>query len=142
MEKTMINIRPYELNDHDFICSSYLNSTYYNSLDRSVRLINKFDHDKAMDRKINSMLTESMVLMATPEDDSDLIVGYMIFNQECLHYLYVKKDFRSMGISLLLLKSVDIDNHSQLIITHLSKYSHFITSKLNPNYTYNPFKST
>lgn len=136
----MINIRTYSHDDHDFICSSYLNSTYYNSLDRSTRLVSKFEHDKAMDRKINQLVTDSSVLIATPQDDIDLIVGYLIFDDESLHYVYVKKDFRQMGIALSLIKSVEIENRFQLVYTHLSKYSQYITNKLPPDAYYNPFK--
>jgi hypothetical protein len=136
----MINIRTYHHDDHDFICSSYLNSTYYNSLDRSTRLVSKFEHDKAMDRKINQLVTDNSVLIATPLDDIELIVGYLICNDDCLHYVYVKKDFRQMGIAFKLIKSFGIENVSQLAYTHLSKYSHYITNKLPPDAHYNPFK--
>lgn len=136
----MINIRPYQIIDHDFICSSYLNSTYYNSLDRTVRLVKKIDHDKAMDKKINALVAESVVLVATPENDSDLIVGYILFGFDILHYCYVKKDFRQMGVASRLLKETDLNSSFEVTSTHLSKFSHLILSKLTKSYTYNPFK--
>ena len=132
----MILIRPYRGSDHDFICSSYLNSTYFNSIDKSTRQVKKHDHDLAMDRKINSLIGESVVLVACPEDDPELIVGYLIGVHNVLHYIYVKKDFRQMGVCNELLKYSNLPH--DIFVTHLSKNSAHITSKF-VEYTYNPY---
>ena len=92
------------------------------------------DHDKAMDRKINALIADSMVLVATPDNDNDLIVGYVIFDKSILHFVYIKKDFRQMGFATELIKQSLVN---ETIVTHLSKFSHYL---LKAEYSYNPFK--
>lgn len=132
----MILIRPYKEQDKDFICSSYLNATYFKSMDKSTRLVRKHDHDFAMDRRINDLIAESVVLIACPEDDPDTIVGYLIYVHEILHYIYIKRDFRMMGIANELVKSSGLKD--EIFFTHTSKDYLYII-KAFKFATYNPF---
>lgn len=135
----MILIRPYKEEDHNFICSSYIKSTYFNSIDKTTRMVKKIDHDRAMDKKINEMILSSVVLVAVPEHDTDLIVGYIIFTYDCCHYVYVKNDFRMIGIATELFKAADIPTDS-LIVSHLSKNFIQINNSKNITFEYNPYK--
>jgi GNAT superfamily N-acetyltransferase len=66
---------------------------------------------------IKKLIAESAVIVATPSDDFELIVGYAVFEPEVLHWLYVKSSFRRMGVASELMKHSGLcDNFSY---THL-----------------------
>lgn len=135
----MILIRPYKEADHNFICSSYINSSYFNSMDKSTRMIKKIDHDRAMDRKINEMITQSLVMVAVPEEDPDLIAGFIIFTYDCAHYLYVKQNFRNMGVASELFKKSELPR-TGLIVSHINARALDMMGYLTIKYEFNPFK--
>lgn len=103
-------------------------------------MIKKIDHDKAMDRKINELIASSVVLVACPEDDPELIVGYAIFSFETLHYIYIKQAFRKMGFAHELFKSCTMPENS-ITITHINKPALDIIEHLNLKFEFNPFKA-
>lgn len=131
----MIKLRPYKESDHDFICSSFLNSSYFNSIDTSTKITSKIIHDKGMNKVINNILqTFDTLVVSVPEDD-DLILGYMIHKNDLLFYVYIKQPFRQQGLSKELISKLP-KNHIQTLMT--SKNMHYITQQLK-SWDYNPF---
>jgi GNAT superfamily N-acetyltransferase len=106
-------------------------------------MVNQLDHDKAMDRKINAMLAQSITLVACPESDPDVIVGYVIFTNDCLHYIYVKKSFRGMGVGTDLIKSCtfepDESGRRYVTASHLTQEGVAMLNRLFL-WSYNPYK--
>lgn len=135
----MILIRPYKEEDHNFICSSYIKSTYFNSIDKTIRMVKKIEHDRAMDRKINEMILSSVTLVAVPENDTDLIAGYIMFTYDCCHYVYVKNDFRKMGVATELFKAATLPKEG-LVVSHINKTTLEIMQHLSISFDFNPFK--
>lgn len=132
----MISLRPYKLSDKNFICSSFINSTYHNSIDRSVRICNKLTWASGMDKTINLSLESFDCIIAVPTDDQDLILGYALYKDNVLLYVYVKELFRKQGISKLLLKSIINKDFIQVLFT--SKQMNHVTKQLK-QWEYNPF---
>lgn len=55
---------------------------------------------------INRILKQDgQVVVACPNDDSDMILGWLASEDSCIHYCYVKGAFRKMGIGKQLITS-------------------------------------
>ena len=52
---------------------------------------------------LKKLLDPSMVLVASDPEEDDHIFGYCVFEKDCLHWVYVKKDLRRMGLGTYLL---------------------------------------
>ncbi|NBQ51698.1 MAG: N-acetyltransferase, partial [Marivivens sp.] len=44
-----------------------------------------------------------LVLVASDPEEDDHVFGYCVFERDCLHWVYVKKDLRRMGLGSYLL---------------------------------------
>ncbi len=64
-------------------------------------------HEKLLDNLLGASTTK--VIIACDTQDHELIFGYMAFEPGILHFIYVKKPFRHMGIMHQLLESQSID---------------------------------
>ena len=135
MRILMILIRPYQSTDKDFICSSFIKSTYHNSIDASVKLCNQLTWSVGMNQVINHLIQSSTVLVACLEDDTDLILGYLIYYHDRLIYCYVKQAFRQQGISKELVKELP---ESIKYISFCSKQMNYLTKQLK-TWAFNPF---
>lgn len=133
----MVSVRPYKDTDKDFICSSFINSTYHNSIDASTKICNKLNWSVGMNKTINAIVQTFDISIACLDDDQDLILGYSIYKNDMLCYVYVKTSFRQQGISKLLLENY-LKNTTQHQILFTSKYMSNITKQLS-NWDFNPF---
>ena len=65
-----------------------------------------------MTRTIRRLCDRAQVRVATAPDDDDHLLGFAALSKlddgSELHYVYVKQDFRKMGIARLLLGDVDV----------------------------------
>lgn len=87
-------------------------------------------HDPIVDR----LCLDSRVLVAYFPDVPDEVLGYVIYDKKTIHWLYVKKPYRSSGIANILLEEVFTQASPQF-------YSHRSHSDLPEklNLKYNPY---
>jgi len=52
---------------------------------------------------LKKLLDHSYVLVASDPEEDDHVFGYCVFEKDCLHWVYVKKDLRRMGLGTYLL---------------------------------------
>lgn len=69
-------------------------------------------HEKVARR----LLKQATTLIASPAEDTDIILGYVVYEPGLVHYCYVKPEARGMGIANLLTAHLDVSN---------SRYSHW-----------------
>lgn len=82
----------------------------------------------------------SKVLVAHPKGEPDVILGYLLTEalpsgEEIIHYTYVKKSFRQMGIARALWAKLE---NKEYIFTHYTVDADWIVKKFN-TLTYNPY---
>lgn len=124
MKKGII-VRAVQMDDGPFIYSTWLRGLYYgNDWFRKIDKTSFFDKYRIV---VNNLLTRSTVRVACLEDDQDVIVAYVVYSGNCLHWVYVKKDWRKLGIATALIPD------SIEVVTHLTKRA----AKNNP-YKFDP----
>jgi len=52
---------------------------------------------------LKKILDHSLVLVASDPEEDDHVFGYCVFEEDCLHWIYVKKDLRRMGLGSYLM---------------------------------------
>jgi len=130
-------IRPYKEGDLNFILSTWLKS-YYDALTQyskraQARLAPPHEvffseHQK----KIKERLKASSVFILTTAEDLDQIIGYIVYEGDCLHFCYVKAPFRKMGVARRLKeKLLSVKQYS-----HHTTYSRYVAK----DFIYNPYK--
>lgn len=115
-----LKIRSVSKDDYPFIFNSWLKSlsksfTKNNLTDKNV-------YYQGQHRLIERLLQTSNCHVAVDGDDESIIVGYLIESVEqsvnVVHYIYVKKDFRNMGIAESLLRHANIGRGNNIMFTH------------------------
>lgn len=80
---------------------------------------------------IEALLSRSHCQVACLSQDPTVVLGYVVFAGSTIHWIFVKKAFRKMGIGRALLPERSITT-----VTHLTK----LGKALKPsNWTYDPF---
>ena len=129
----LVTIRPMVETDQNFVSQSWLkslrsSSAYFHSIPEKIY----YDTHRA---SIIKNFENSNCLIAHPNGEPTLIVGYLVYEERdsphyvILHYSYVKRSFRKMGLASLLIDFVSTDR--SLIATHY-------TDKIK-NLTFNPY---
>jgi len=112
-----LKIRSVEKNDYPLIFNSWLKS-----LSKSFSLMDKDMYYQGQHRLIERLLQTSKCHVAVDSEDESIIVGYLVESAlqdvNVVHYIYVKKDFRNMGIAENLLENANIHKGSNIIYTH------------------------
>lgn len=96
------------------------------------------DHDayfQNYDEVIKEMLarTDCQIKIACLKEDPDVILGYCVFENKTVHWIYVKEVWRRIGLSSDLLPT-GFDT-----ITHITDRGKKILDKKYPNTKFNPF---
>lgn len=121
-------LRPPKASDIAFIYSTWLKNLYFgNSWFRSIERKVYFDKYKLV---LDRVLQRSTVLVCCLTDDPDVVLGYVVYEPGILHWIYVKKGFRRLGIGKLLLPQ-DVE-----WITHLTKTGRDLR---RPEWKFDPF---
>lgn len=143
MSELPILIRPYELDDQEFIFNSWLKS--FRESPQCEHLNDKIYYSEHH-RVIEGILDYATTLVAVNPDDPSHIMGYLVYVPWpfVLHYCFTKSLFRKLGVQRKLLahamqQTLADSPHDELII-----YSHwtFHVKKLLKNYplqVYNPY---
>lgn len=126
----MKTFRPAQESDYPLIYATWLRSLYYGS-----------PHYKQMDRKdffdsykqvIALRLNTSKVTVCCLTEDPDVVLGYSVKADDVLHWVYVKRAWRQLGIAKQL-----IGDYS--VATSITKIGKFALNK-DKSKLFNPFK--
>lgn len=119
-----VAIRPHQAADKDFIFHSWLKAyKRYSHFARRIphNIFFRFHH--AILERLLSRPSVS-VLIAHPEGEPDVIIGYLasenepqFYKTKLIHFIYVKSAFRNLGIATALLKEAQI-NPDESQFTH------------------------
>lgn len=101
----------------DFIYATWLKSFRYGSyFAKKIKNEIFFKHHHIVVENILSH-KDTSVLVASIEDDPDLILGYLVMAPKIIHYIYVKDTFRNFGVARSLFKSNET-NLNECQFTH------------------------
>jgi len=94
-----VQIRKHTKEDLPFIYRSWLMGQYYGldlfSLSKKDSFMNAYR--KIIDHILQRPNTE--IQIAALAEDQEIILGYSILEKDALHWVFVKKEFRKMGIA-------------------------------------------
>jgi len=124
-------LRPANESDTNFIVNSWLVSylDHGNWIARPYRRVYFKEHQDI----IKAILYRASVMIATTTEDTTQIIAYIVYDPECVHYLYVKDVFRGFKIAKKL-----------LLLTASRYYSQhtLFSNKVNACLSYNPYLFT
>lgn len=132
MNKTdLVEIRDFLPDDTNFIFATFLRGLYYG--ESWFTLINKNVFMERYHKVAEYLLKKPSITIkiACLKEDQNAILGYAIYENNVLHWVFVKKAWRSIGIAKDLVPS------TIKIVTHLTKSGVSILSK--KNLEFNPF---
>jgi GNAT superfamily N-acetyltransferase len=129
--KAIYKIRQYIESDSNFIVPYW--SRYYKNNSVFTRSIKSSIYFKEHTRLIDKALKDCMTLVACDIKEPDIIYGFIngyVASTNVLNFVYIKKNFRGMGIGRVLINSLFTDKSKKLVCTH---------EKPNWEYDYNPY---
>jgi hypothetical protein len=133
--KPLIRLRPANEEDVNFIFNSWLKS-FRNSA--FARHIPNSIYYTEQHKLIEKLVKNFSVIIACNDEDASQVYGWIcageVQNIFCLHYIYVKHSFRSMGIAKLLFNSFKHDPSTAGIYTHHCRIADTMASKTNMIY--------
>lgn len=138
MQQHDASIRPGLPEDHAFIMSSWLQS--YRDSSEFAKEIPKHVYFKYHHHVLETLLNRpsTQVIIATPKDDPDLIIGYLICEEvgdlRMFHYVYTKRPFSKMGICNLLIEGAPFPMDSRVLATHMTYKGRRIIDRLGLTY--------
>lgn len=97
--------RPMRPTDEAFILDAWRRS-YEGSA--AVKHADREHYRQEMTRTIRRILDKATVRLRVDAEDENTIVGFAAFTGHELHYVYVKKEFRKMGVARALLQDIPI----------------------------------
>lgn len=95
-----ISIRSPQPGDINFILSTALKGLYYGS-----RFWAEVDQDsffKNYEPFFKTLMLKGTIRIACLNDDPDVILGWVMFHNQTLDFVFVKKSYRKLGIAKLL----------------------------------------
>lgn len=126
--------RPFVPSDTAFIISTWLSGQYHGSPYWSQMPKETFYTEYT--ELINSILhnPNTIVNIATLDDDPNTLLGFSVFSGTTLHWIYTKKDYRSNGImNLLMPKNVTTVSSTTLPGASITRKKKLV---------FNPFRRT
>lgn len=112
MDEARIIVRPFETDlDQAFIYATWRNSMYYGSREYKAR--EPKEAFKELTQEIRDILRHAKVRIACLEDAPTVIIGYCVFTDAHLDWVYVKEDFRQRGVGTLLVPK-DIRTYTEM----------------------------
>ena len=127
--------RPPEATDLPFIYSTWANSMRYASLlGKSCRNTIFFkEYAKVIDHILS--LADTEILIACFPEQPEVIFGYLVYQDNILHYLFIKEAFTRQGIAKSLVQEAsrpfDTYSHKTFVLKHILDR--------HPELNYNPF---
>lgn len=118
-------------NDENFIYSTWLKGLYY-----GCDWFKKIPHKEFFEKYrpvIKHLLSKSNVDVLCLAEDTEVIIGYSVYLDDTLHWVFIKKSWRKNGFSKLLLPD-DIKR-----VTHLTNTAIKKRVLKKKEWTFNPF---
>lgn len=121
-------IRQGRESDRSFLFSTWLLGLYHGN--DWFKEIDKTVYFKVYKAVVEGIIAHSRVDVACLPDDEDVVLGYVVYSGNTLHWIFVKKPWRKLGIAKKLMPQ------GITTCTHLTK----IGKSLRPvNVSFNPF---
>lgn len=99
---SQITYRTAETGDHTFI----LHSWYKSFLVRNSfikKCVPDVVYEFYLKRQIEKHIYNGKILIACATDDPEIILGYAIYDNETIHYVYIKRSYRNLNIAKTLI---------------------------------------
>lgn len=127
----LVVTRDYRPEDRNFILATFLRGLYYG--ESWFTLIHKQAFMEHYHKVIEYLLSKPTISIkvACLKEDQDVILGYAILEPELVHFAFVKKNWRGIGIARDLVPS------TTKVTTHLTRIGLSILNK--KSLTFNPF---
>lgn len=77
------------------------------------------------------------IYLAVAHDDDNVILGYLVTENDNIHFVYVKRDFRNFGVAKILAEAFGKDLNT-VQFSHWTHDTDWICSKY-PEMIYNPY---
>lgn len=128
----LIEIRDYLPGDHNFILATWLRGLRYGN--EWFSLIDSDAYYENYEKVIKAILTRpnTVVRVASLKDDPEVILGYSVYADDVLDWVFVKKAWRNIKIAKSLMPS------TVKVVTHLTKTGVSMLKKY-PEVRFNPF---
>jgi len=140
LNQTQFCYRKATVNDANFILNSWLKSFAAHRESIFKQYISVEKYFKCHHSVIINLLQESDVLVATPNDDTNLIYGWICYkeldNSLILHYIDVKFAFRRFGIATALINQL---SHKPVSVSHLTGAGAALLTNLNRPVLVDPY---
>jgi len=124
-----IKTRPSTAEDHNFILSTWLKSyqAHGNEFYKPSGKVYFKEHQELIKKKLDSCKVD---IVTTDEDESQ-IIGYMVHDADCIHYVYIKNLFRNFKIAKKLV--------SESTATYYSQHTSY-SKRISGSLIYNPYR--
>lgn len=133
-KKDLVAIRVANDSDRNFILATWLRGLYYGDtwFGEIPKNIFMEKYHSILERLLS--LDTTITVIACLKDDPEVILGYAVqdLNETTLHYAFVKKAWRNIGIAK------DMVSKKTVTATHLTKSGLSILKK-HPGVIFNPF---
>lgn len=131
VDPSLFAIRSGVLSDKNFIMASWLRGLRYGNRWFGLIVADKFF--KAYQNVIEAILSNpnTRVNVVCLKEDPDVILGYCVYSDDTLHWVFIKKAWRKIGLA----NAIVPKNIST--VTHLTSVGESIIKK--KNWEFNPF---
>lgn len=132
-KKDLIELRYGMPSDFDFIEATWKQSLYYGN--PFFNLIHEPIYYKNYQPVIQKILSrpDIKIAIACLKDEPTLCLGYSVSQEDILHFIYTKKDWRKIGIM------TDLLPQKISTLTHLTETGKSLWKKKWPEAKFNPF---
>lgn len=132
-KKDLISVRAYTPPDKNFILATWLKGLRYGN--ETFEFIQQDIYFEIYNRVIESILKrdEISVKVACLKDDPEVILGYSVFENKTVHWIFCKQAWRKIGIARMLLP----EGFNR--VTHITTAAKAILTHKFPNVIFNPF---
>lgn len=131
-------LREAEAQDIQFIYATWLNSYRYDGFaSKGVRNSVFFpEYNKIIDSILAK--PDTRVLLAHVKGEPDVLLAYLVYENNMIHYCFCKEAFRGFGIASALYKEAFPDPTIEITCTCKTRHSIPVMNHMS-NLTYNPF---
>lgn len=127
-----IKLRPADQEDVGFIFNSWLKSYRQSPATTGIPSQIYFGEQHKL---VERLLKDSTVVVACSDEDETQLYGYICATRVegilCVHYIYIKHTFRSLGIGKMLLNAFEHDPSAASVYTHSTRIAAKLATKYN-----------
>jgi GNAT superfamily N-acetyltransferase len=117
----VINTRRFnEDSDAGLIIDSMPKEIYFDNKESRRGRINKKWFEE-FHEYLKSLFKTAHIVIATSSDDQDFILGYAIFQDSQLEFVYVKEAYRKQGIGTMLVSDIEYTSYNANNLTQLGR---------------------